>query len=71
MLGLNPRSVIAQLFTETGLLLITYGHVEMALQYLVYVLTEKPVLPYNAMREAHTLAISGSSSWLSDLHLAV
>lgn len=50
---------------------ITYRRVEVALQYLVYVLTEKPVLPYEAMHEAHTLAISGSSSWLSDLHLTV
>ncbi len=67
MLGLNKRSTLAVLFTETGLWPIRYRRVFLALQYLAYILRKRPLLTLLALQESVTLYLNGKASWTSDL----
>ncbi len=67
MLGLNKRSSIAVLFTETGLWPIRYRRISLALRYLAYILRERLKFALLALQEAISLCIEGKTSWMSDL----
>ncbi len=72
ILGLNPRSVLAPLFTETDLLPLKCRRAIIALRYLKYLIS----LPDNhyakaALLEVRALAIKGSPSWFGDLYLVL
>ncbi len=71
LLGLNKRSAISVLFTETGLWPIAYRRVQLALRYLAYILRDKPALPAAALEESFALANAGHASWFSDLFLVL
>ncbi|KAJ3546978.1 hypothetical protein NM688_g5451 [Phlebia brevispora] len=67
LLGLNSRSCLAPLFTETGLLPLRYRRAQLTLQYLSYVLSAPHTIAFDALQESHALLSAGHSSWLSDL----
>ena len=54
---------------ETGLYPIRHRRAEAALNYLNYVIKERPTLPWIALQEAQSLAVKGDNSWLKDLHM--
>jgi hypothetical protein len=69
LLGLNPRSVLAILYTETGILPIRYRRIVLALRYAKYLvgITDQRDLARAALKESLSLARLGHSCWLSDL----
>ncbi|KAJ7106410.1 hypothetical protein C8R43DRAFT_1080688 [Mycena crocata] len=69
LLGLNPRSMLAILFTETGLLPIRYRRAILALGYAVYFagIINEGDLTRAAFRESLKLCEATHSSWTSDL----
>lgn len=69
LLALNSKSLVAPLYTETGVLPIKYRRVVIALRYLKYLLS----LPANhlafcALMEVIDLHEQKHASWFSDLH---
>ncbi|KAJ3871486.1 hypothetical protein F5051DRAFT_306582, partial [Lentinula edodes] len=67
-LGLSRRSMVAPLFTETGIMLIRTRRGLRALRYLIYL----PKLPldhyaYLALQKNNHLRTQGRKCWLSDL----
>ncbi|KAJ3858177.1 hypothetical protein EV359DRAFT_52421, partial [Lentinula novae-zelandiae] len=71
-LGLSRRSMVAPLFTETGIMPIHFCRVILALCYLIYLLN-LPLDHYAslALQANHVLRSSGNSCWLSDLNWAI
>ncbi|KAJ7165321.1 hypothetical protein C8R46DRAFT_841280, partial [Mycena filopes] len=72
LLGLHSRSLLAVLFTETGILPLSYRRPIMALGYLAYLIS----LPPNhyataAYRDSLLLAQAGYPCWISDLCLVM
>ncbi|KAJ7050604.1 hypothetical protein C8F01DRAFT_1000384 [Mycena amicta] len=69
MLGVGSRSLIAVLFSETGLWPIRYRRVYLALKNLCHLLElendQRPA--WNALQESLTLARAGHSCWAKDL----
>ncbi|CCM06446.1 uncharacterized protein FIBRA_08710 [Fibroporia radiculosa] len=62
MLGLNTRSMLVVLYSETGLWSLKYRRVALGLRYLLYVLEKRPALPYAAPAEVRALALEGQPS---------
>ncbi|KAJ3724633.1 hypothetical protein C8R42DRAFT_457443 [Lentinula raphanica] len=72
MLGLSHNSVLAPLFTETGIMPIRYRRIILALRYLIYVLALPPDhYAHLSLRESSRLREAGERSWLSDLDWAI
>src|SRR5271168_3404288 len=68
MLGLGSRSMVAVLFSETGIMPIRYRHILLALGYLKYLLSlPAERLAWNALMESYSLARAGQISWVNDL----
>jgi hypothetical protein len=72
LLGLNRRSVLAVLFSETGIIPLRYRRLSLAIGYLTHLMS----LPQNhlagvAYRDSLQLAIDGHLSWLTDLYYAL
>ncbi|GAW03734.1 hypothetical protein LENED_005478 [Lentinula edodes] len=72
MLGLSRRSMVAPLFTETGIMPIRIRRVILALRYLIYLLKLPPDhYAYLALQENNNLRTQGRKCWLSDLDWAI
>jgi Reverse transcriptase (RNA-dependent DNA polymerase) len=72
LLGLNPRSMRAFLFSETGLAPIAYRRINLVLRYLLYIIAlPDDHLVLRAFRECQTLHSSGFPSWLGDLAVVI
>ena len=68
LLGLNPRSMCAVLYTETGVLPLAYRRIILALKYLLYILSlPQSHLTNCAFRECELLHAAAKPSWLGDL----
>ncbi|KAJ6553261.1 hypothetical protein B0H19DRAFT_949340, partial [Mycena capillaripes] len=73
MLGVGARSMLAVLFSETGIWPIKYRRVYLALKYLCYLLkletdnakAQRPA--WNALQQSLTLARARKISWCNDL----
>ncbi|KAJ3757761.1 hypothetical protein EV360DRAFT_30012, partial [Lentinula raphanica] len=67
MLGLSLNSVLAPLFTETGIMLIRYRRIILALRYLKAYVLALPLDHYAhlSLRESSRLREAGERSWLS------
>ncbi|KAJ7141096.1 hypothetical protein C8R44DRAFT_240746 [Mycena epipterygia] len=73
LLGLNPRSMLAVLFTETGIIPIRYRRALLALRFakgFAGIPLQKEDLARAAFRESLRLAGLGYVGWASDLRLA-
>ncbi|THU98739.1 hypothetical protein K435DRAFT_660380 [Dendrothele bispora CBS 962.96] len=68
LLGLSNSSVVAALFSETGIAPILFRRLELATRYLIYAI-ERPndTYVYKAIRESAELHRKGSNSWFTDL----
>ncbi|KAI0074561.1 hypothetical protein K474DRAFT_1563518, partial [Panus rudis PR-1116 ss-1] len=71
MLGLNSHSLLPPLYSETGIDPLPFRRADCTLRYLLYVLQQKPEIPFAALSEALILARSGKPSLISDLKLAL
>ncbi|KAJ3932654.1 MAG: hypothetical protein NXY57DRAFT_1002071, partial [Lentinula lateritia] len=72
MLGLSRRSMVAPLFTETGIMPIRTRRVILALRYLIYLLKLPPDhYAYLALQENNNLRTQARKCWLSDLDWAI
>ncbi|KAJ3834421.1 hypothetical protein F5878DRAFT_544864, partial [Lentinula raphanica] len=72
MLGLSRNSILAPLFTETGIMPIRPRRVILALRYLLYLLElQHNHYAFLALQECSHLRESGERSWLSDLDWAI
>ncbi|KZV77908.1 hypothetical protein EXIGLDRAFT_784599 [Exidia glandulosa HHB12029] len=71
-LGVHKRSVLAPLYTETGLIPLSYRRLDFVLRYLVYAL-QRPADTYvrEALTDSMTLATQGHQCWFMDLQLTV
>ena len=72
LLGAGARSMLATLFTETGILPLRFRWVKLAIGYLIYLLQ----LPhshyaYAALKESISLLLAGFPCWIGDLNWAV
>ena len=69
LLRLQTRSMRAILFSETGIVPLSYRRAALALRYLSY-LVQRPqyTLVACAMRESSSLAERGYPSWVSEMH---
>ena len=72
LLQVGQRSVVAALFTETGLLPLRFRRVILAIGYLVY-LEGLPVghYAYGALQESKSLLRNGFSCWIADLNWVI
>jgi hypothetical protein len=68
LLGLNPRSMVCVLYTETGIIPLPYRRAELTLRYLIY-LVNLPDRHYvkSALFDSLDLAQSHRSGWAMDL----
>lgn len=68
LLGIHERSILAILFTETGVIPLRFRRLTLALGYLLYV-TQLPRshFAHTAYLDSVALANTGSPSWTSDL----
>ncbi|KAJ7043799.1 hypothetical protein C8F04DRAFT_899217, partial [Mycena alexandri] len=77
MLGVGSRSMLAVLFSETGIWPIKYRRVYLALKYLCYLIGLKtedgtPQRPaWNALQHSLTLARNKKVSWVNDLRIVL
>ncbi|KAJ7235334.1 hypothetical protein C8J57DRAFT_1034976, partial [Mycena rebaudengoi] len=72
LLGVHDRSILAPLFTETGILPLTYRRPFLALGYLIYLLDLTPThLAKVAYLDSLALLASGMPCWLSDLRIVL
>ena len=72
LLGLNPRSMCAFLFSETGLPPIAYRRINLALHYMLYIVGLTPGhLALCALKECQSLYAAGKPCWLGDLAIVV
>ena len=60
-------SMIAPLFSETGILPIRYRCAQLARRYLLYLLEAEPPIPRKALTESQTIAHDDKTCWLTDL----
>ncbi|THU88498.1 hypothetical protein K435DRAFT_866256 [Dendrothele bispora CBS 962.96] len=68
LLGLSNSSVIAALFSETGIAPILFRRLELATRYLIYaILCPTDTYVYAAIKESAKLHCEGSMSWFTDL----
>ncbi|KAH7878333.1 uncharacterized protein C8R40DRAFT_1016547, partial [Lentinula edodes] len=68
MLGLSRRSILAPLFTETGIMPIRTRRVILALRYLICLLKLGPEhYAHLALQENFNLRNSGMKCWLLDV----
>ncbi|KLO04484.1 hypothetical protein SCHPADRAFT_840528, partial [Schizopora paradoxa] len=68
LLALNPKSMTAVLFTETGIMPLQTRRLVLALRYLVYLLNlTDSHLARCALNEAINLARNGHASWWGDI----
>ncbi|KII91974.1 hypothetical protein PLICRDRAFT_36739 [Plicaturopsis crispa FD-325 SS-3] len=68
LLGLKYRSMLAVLFTETGVLPIRYRRIILALGYLKYLIALPPNrFAWSAFMDSVRLARLGHRCWLNDL----
>ncbi|KAJ7167411.1 hypothetical protein C8R43DRAFT_174350 [Mycena crocata] len=71
LLGLNRRSMLAVLFTETGMMPIRYRRALLALRYaqgFAAIPADVEDIPRASFRESLRIAGQGHSCWASDLH---
>jgi hypothetical protein len=68
LLGLNPRSMVCVLYTETGIIPLPYRRAELTLRYLLY-LVNLPDRHYakSALLDSLDLARSHGTGWAMDL----
>jgi hypothetical protein len=72
LLGLGKSSLLAPLFTETGLMPLKFRRLSLALQYLIYLLALQPQrLAHKALQDSIALNESGSPGWVMDLRYVV
>ncbi|KAF8211814.1 hypothetical protein K438DRAFT_1569073, partial [Mycena galopus ATCC 62051] len=73
VLGLNKRSVIAPLYTETGLMPLRFRRVILALNHLRYLTTLKNTGRYVRLAEEDSVNLSdeGKASWVMDLQYVI
>ncbi|KAF7342021.1 RNA-directed DNA polymerase from mobile element jockey [Mycena venus] len=72
LLGVNSRSILTVLFTETGIIPLSYRRVALALGYLIYLLTlPAHHLANAAYLDSLRLAQHGHPCWLSDLRVVL
>ncbi|KAE9389356.1 hypothetical protein BT96DRAFT_1025085 [Gymnopus androsaceus JB14] len=68
LLGLQRRSMLVILFSETGLLPIRYHRISLALGFLHYLLGVPPThLAKTALENAFSLSNRGYANWINDL----
>ena len=68
MLNLHPRSMIAPLFTETGIMPLRVRRFQLVLKHLIYFLGLKNTdYARAALNSSLELAAGGKKSWVSDL----
>ncbi|KAF7374664.1 RNA-directed DNA polymerase from mobile element jockey [Mycena sanguinolenta] len=68
LLGLNRRSILAVLFTETGVIPLCYRRIILALGYLIYLMSlPANHLAYAAYHDSLLLERDHHPSWISDL----
>ncbi|KAH6890871.1 hypothetical protein BKA70DRAFT_1120066, partial [Coprinopsis sp. MPI-PUGE-AT-0042] len=71
-LGVNKRSCLVALFTETGVAPIRVRRITLALQYLDYIVSRPETsLVKAALIEATTLQQKGHPNWLADMRTAI
>lgn len=66
-LGVSSHTLIAPLYTGTGVCPLRYRRAELALRYATYVVENGSVLPRLAMEEMVTMARNAQPSWWGDL----
>jgi hypothetical protein len=72
LLGLNRRSVIAILFSETGIIPLRYRRLSFAIGYLSHLMLLPPThLAGVAYRDSVQITRDGLPCWLSDLSYAL
>ncbi|KZV68968.1 hypothetical protein PENSPDRAFT_581662 [Peniophora sp. CONT] len=72
LLGLNPRSMLAPLFTELNVIPIRYRRITLCLRYLDYALHLPPThLVYAALCDSLALYSAGHSCWIGDIAYAL
>ncbi|KAJ7230887.1 hypothetical protein C8J57DRAFT_996420, partial [Mycena rebaudengoi] len=72
LLGVHDHSILAPLFTETGILPLTYRRPFLALGYLIYLIDLAPThLAKVAYLDSLSLAPSGMPCWFSDLRIVL
>ncbi|KAJ7839102.1 hypothetical protein B0H13DRAFT_1513857, partial [Mycena leptocephala] len=72
LLGLHRRSILAVLFTETGIIPLAYRRPIIALGYLSYLISLHPNhLASAAYLDSLLLAQAGHPSWISDLRFVM
>ena len=72
LLGLGPRSVLATLFTETGVLPLRVRRAKLAIGYLLYLMRLPPShYAYAALQESKALFFAGFPSWIGDLNWVI
>ncbi|KAF6750939.1 hypothetical protein DFP72DRAFT_817063 [Ephemerocybe angulata] len=72
LLGLNPRSPIGPLFTETGVMPIRHRRIILALRFARYALLQDANHFVNlAFRDAIQMHTNGKRSWVTDLETAL
>ena len=72
LLGVGPCSMLATLFTETGIMPLRFHCAMLAIGYLIYLLQ----LPhshyaYAALQESKSLLSGGFSCWIGDLNWVI
>jgi hypothetical protein len=72
LLAVGTRSILATLFTETGILPVRYRRVILAISYVIYLLQLPSThYAYAAFQESKTLLRNGYPSWISDLNWVI
>jgi hypothetical protein len=72
LVGVHDHSILAPLFTETGILPLTYCRPFLALGYLIYLIDLAPThLAKVAYLDSLSLAASGMPCWFSDLRIVL
>ncbi|KAL1742490.1 hypothetical protein HDZ31DRAFT_12034, partial [Schizophyllum fasciatum] len=71
-LGLGAHSILAPLFTETGVMPIAYRRLQLALGFLQYLLS-LPTAHYAgaALRDSIALASASKPCWFNDLRIVL
>jgi hypothetical protein len=72
LLRVGSRSMLAPLFTETGILPLRFRRVTLAVAYLMYLLQLPPThFAYAALKESISLLRKGYSCWIADLNWVI
>ncbi|KAF7798747.1 hypothetical protein EIP86_009972, partial [Pleurotus ostreatoroseus] len=67
VLGLQRRSMVVVLTTETGIQPLMYRRVSLVLRFLLYLLDGGPTLPSLALAASLRMARDKVPSWISDI----